>query len=333
MSAKYRKIVLAKRPNGWVQEDDFQLVEQPIPTPSAGEVLIRTHYLSLDPYMRGRMNASKSYAASVELGDVMVGEVVGEIVASERPDYTVGEFVAARLGWQEYALSKGDGLRKVDASRLPISTALGVVGMPGVTAWVGLFEIGEAKAGDTVVVAAAAGAVGSVVGQLAKKHGCRAIGIAGGAEKCAYVVNELGFDACIDYKADDLAGQLSAAAPNGVDVYFENVGGEILETVVAQLNTFGRIALCGLVSQYNATEPHGFRSLGQLLSKRIKLQGFIVGDHLPVWPQALAELSEGVASGQIRYHETIAEGLENAPKAFIGMLKGANLGKQLVKLI
>lgn len=329
----YRKIVLAKRPSGWVQEDDFRLEEEPIPTPSAGEVLVRAHYLSLDPYMRGRMNATKSYAASVEIGEVMVGEVVGEVVASQHPDYAVGEFVAVRLGWREYGLSKGDDLRKVDASRLPISTALGVVGMPGVTAWVGLFEIGVAKPGETVVVSAAAGAVGSVVGQLAKKHGCRAIGIAGGPEKCAFVVNELGFDACLDYKAGDLAGQLSTAAPNGVDVYFENVGGEILETVVSQLNTFGRIALCGQISQYNAKEPYGFRSLGQLLSKRIKLQGFIVGDHLPLWPKALAELSEGVLSGQICYHETIAEGLENAPKAFIGMLKGANLGKQLVKLI
>ncbi|GCE26473.1 NADP-dependent oxidoreductase [Dictyobacter alpinus] len=333
MATKNKQVLLANRPQGWVQESDFQLVETDVAALRDGEVLVKNLYLSLDPYMRGRMNEGKSYAASSKLQEVMVGGTVGVIVESKNPNFQVDEHVLGYFGWQEYGISDGKGLQKVSVSQqLPASAYLGVLGMPGLTAWVGLMSIGQPKAGETVVVSAASGAVGSVVGQLAKAHGCHVVGIAGGKAKCDYVVNELGFDACVDYKAGKLVEDLAAATPDGIDVYFENVGGEILEAVLDRLNAHARIPLCGFVSQYNETTPHAVRNFGALLINRVKLQGFIVGEHAELFPQAIKELSELVASGKIKYRETVAEGIESSPKAFIGMLKGENFGKQLVKL-
>ncbi len=333
MSAKNIQVLLANRPVGWVKETDFQIVETEIPQPSEGEFLVKNHYLSLDPYMRGRMNDSKSYAAKAELGDVMTGGTVGEVVTSNHPKFQVGDKVVTSLGWQQYGLSNGTGIRKITSETIPLSAYLGVVGMPGVTAYIGLLDLGQPKAGETVVVSAASGAVGSVVGQIAKMKGCRTVGIAGGQSKCEYVVNELGFDACIDYKAGNLYKDLKAATPDGIDVYFENVGGEILDVVLARLNAFARIPLCGLISQYNATEPYGLKNFAALLTNRVKLQGFIVSDFMSRWPEALNDLGQWVASAQLKYRETVTDGLENAPTAFIGLLKGENFGKQVVKLV
>ncbi|GER87783.1 NADP-dependent oxidoreductase [Dictyobacter vulcani] len=333
MTTKNKQVLLANRPKGWVQESDFKLVETDVPALKDGEVLVKNLYLSLDPYMRGRMNEGKSYAASSKLDEVMVGGTIGVVTESKNPKFQVDDNVLGYFGWQEYGVSDGKGLQKVSVSQqVPASAYLGVLGMPGLTAWVGLMSIGQPKAGETVVVSAASGAVGSVVGQLAKAHGCRVVGLAGGKAKCDYVVNELGFDACVDYKAGKLVEDLTAATPDGIDVYFENVGGEILEAVLDRLNAHARIPLCGFVSQYNATTAHPVRNFGALLINRVKLQGFIVGEHAELFPQAMKELSELVASGKIKYRETVAEGLDNAPKAFIGMLKGENFGKQLVKL-
>ena len=313
-------------------EANFRLEKAPLPEPKDGEVLVRNLWLSLDPYMRGRMNDTKSYAAKQEIDQVMVGGTAGEVVESRYPKFAVGDKVAAMFGWQEYGLSDGSNLNKVDAGRAPLSAFLGVLGMPGVTAWVGLLDLCQPKAGETVVVSAASGAVGSVVGQIAKIKGCRAVGIAGGKAKCDYVVKELGFDACVDYKLGRLNDDLRAAAPKGIDCYFENVGGEILDAVLRQMNPFSRIAVCGLISQYNATEPYGVKTFQSILTNRIKVQGFIVSDRMELWAKALPELVGWVASGKIKYRETVAHGLENAPKAFIGLLKGENFGKQLVKL-
>jgi NADPH-dependent curcumin reductase CurA len=332
MTTKNMQVLLASRPRGWVTEENFNVVETDLPEPQEGQVLIKNHYLSIDPYMRGRMNDAKSYAAKVEIGQVMEGETVGEIIESKNPQFQVGDYAVGRVGWQKYAVANEKRLRKVDPKLVPISAYLGSVGMPGVTAWVGLHEIGKPKEGETVVVSAASGAVGSVVGQLAKQYGCRAVGIAGGKEKCDYVVEELGFDACVDYKAGNLHNDLREAAPNGIDVYFENVGGEILDTVLRHLNAFSRIPLCGVVSQYNATEPYGVRNFALLLTNRVKLQGFIVSEFPDDWPVALKELGQMVAEGKLKYRETITEGLENAPRALIGLLRGENFGKQLVKL-
>ncbi|MBV8032524.1 MAG: NADP-dependent oxidoreductase [Betaproteobacteria bacterium] len=332
MPASNKRIVLASRPAGWVSEANFRLEEAPVPEPKDGEVLVKNLWLSLDPYMRGRMNDVKSYAAKQEIDQVMVGQTAGEVLVSKNEKYKKGEHVLASFGWQQYGLSDGKGLTKVDATRVPLSAYLGVLGMPGVTAWVGLLDLCQPKAGETVVVSAASGAVGSVVGQIAKLKGCRAVGIAGGKKKCAYVVDELGFDACVDYKAGRLNDDLKAAAPSGIDCYFENVGGEVLDAVLRRMNPFSRIAVCGLISQYNATDPYGVKSFQSVLVNRIKVQGFIVSDRMELWPRALADLSSWVASGKLKYRETVAEGLENAPKAFIGLLKGENLGKQLVKL-
>jgi NADPH-dependent curcumin reductase CurA len=262
----------------------------------------------------------------------MVGGTAGEVVESKNPKFKPGDKVVGAFGWQQYGVSDGKGLNVVDASRIPLSAYLGVVGMPGVTAWVGLLDICQPKEGETGVVSAASGAVGSVVGQIAKLKGCRAVGIAGGKAKCDYVVNELGFDACIDYKAGRLNEDLKAATPKGIDCYFENVGGEILDAVLRRMNAFSRIAVCGLISQYNATEPYGVKTFQSILVNRIKVQGFIVSDRLELWGKAIPELAGWVAGGKLKYRETVAEGLENAPKAFIGMLKGENFGKQLVKL-
>ena len=332
MTTKNKQVLLAARPQGAPKESDFRIVETELADPADGEVLVKNLYLSLDPYMRGRMNDSKSYAASVGVDQVMVGGTVGEVVASRHPKLKVGDVVVGGLGWQEYALSRGEGLMRVDPKKAPLSAYLGAVGMPGVTAWYGLFDIGKPQPGETVVVAAASGAVGSVVGQLAKLHGCKAIGIAGGMDKCDYVTKELGFDACLDHHDPSLKERFREATPNGVDVYFENVGGAILDMVLARLNAFARIPLCGLVSQYNATEAYGVKNFGSLLTNRVTLQGFIVSEHMERWPAALADLAGHVAAGRIKFRESIAEGLDSAPSAFIGMLEGKNFGKQLVKI-
>ena len=331
MSESNRQILLASRPTGWVEESNFKLVETPVPAIADGQVLVRNHFLSLDPYMRGRMNDTKSYAAPVNLGDVMIGGTAGEVVAPKHPKFAVGDKVVGMLGWQLYGVSDGTQLMKVDDRHIPLSAYLGTVGMPGVTAWYGLMDICQPKPGETVVVTAASGAVGSVVGQLAKMKGCRAIGIAGGAEKCRYVVDELGFDACVDYKAGNLWKDIKEATPKGIDCLFENVGGEIFDTLLGRMNAFSRITLCGLIAQYN-TEPYPMKNIGSVLVNRIRMEGFIVSERMERWPTALKELGQGVATGRIKYRETVAEGLENAPQAFIGLLKGANLGKQLVKL-
>jgi NADPH-dependent curcumin reductase len=325
------QVLLAARPKGAVQETDFKIVETPLPEIKDGEILVQVQYLSLDPYMRGRMDDAKSYAASVNVGAVMTGGTVGVVAQSKNPNFAVGDTVLAMFGWQQYGVSDGRGVQKIDTRVLPMSVYLGCVGMPGITAWYGLKQIGVPKAGETVVVSAASGAVGSVVGQLAKAMGCRAVGIAGGQAKCDYVVRELGFDACIDYKAGNLNADLKAAAPSGIDVYFDNVGGEVLDTVFRHLNAFARIPLCGLISGYSG-EVHGLRNYRSLLVNRVNLHGFIVSEHMEIWPQALKELGAAVAAGKIKYRESIAQGLENAPTAFMGMLKGENFGKQLVKL-
>jgi NADPH-dependent curcumin reductase len=327
-----KQVLLAARPKGAVRETDFKIVDTETPALKEGEVLVQVHFLSLDPYMRGRMDDAKSYAASVEVGAVMTGGTVGKVVESKNPKFAANDTVLAMFGWQQYGVSDGRGLQKIDTSVLPMSVYLGCVGMPGVTAWYGLKQIGAPKAGETVAVSAASGAVGSVVGQLAKTMGCRAVGVAGGRAKCDYVVKELGFDACVDYKAGNLEADLKAAAPKGIDVYFDNVGGEVLDTVFRQLNAFARIPLCGLISGYGG-EVYPLRNYRSLLTNRVHLQGFIVSEHMEIWPQALQELGAGVASKRIKYRESVAQGLENAPRAFMGMLKGENFGKQLVKLI
>ena len=333
MSEKNLQVLLARRPTGVPQESDFRLVETAVPEIGDGQFLVRSHYLSLDPYMRGRMNDAKSYAKPAQLGEVMVGGAVGEVVASRHPKFKPGDKVVGAFGWQLYAASDGAGVTRIADPRVPLSAYLGVVGMPGVTAHIGLLDFGQPKAGETVVVSAASGAVGAVVGQIAKIRGCRAVGIAGGPDKCRYVVEELGLDACVDYKAGRLWEDLSEATPKGIDVYFDNVGGEILDTVLRRLNPFARIPLCGLISQYNAAEPYAMKNAGALLVNRVKLQGFIVSDHLPRWPAALADLAQWLSEGKIKYRETVAEGLRSAPSAFIGMLAGKNFGKQLVKLL
>ena len=330
---------LVSRPRGEPTLENFRLVEVPVPQPGPGQLVVRHHYLSLDPYMRGRMNEGKSYAAPQPLDDVMIGGTVGEVVASRSDRFAVGDRVVGMGGWQEYQLIDGAApglLRKVDTSRIPLSAYLGAVGMPGVTAWYGLVRIIAPKAGETVVVSAASGAVGGVVGQLARLRGARAVGIAGGPAKCRYATDELGFDACIDYRehrdSASLAAALEAACPAGIDGYFENVGGIILDAVMARMNAFGRIAMCGMIAGYNG-EPIPMAAPQLILLNRMKVEGFIVSEHMDAWPEALAELGALVAAGRLRYRETVAQGIEAAPQAFLGLLKGRNLGKQLVKLI
>ncbi len=328
----YKKIVLASRPQGQVSPDNFRLEEAQVPAIGDGQILVRNHYLSLDPYMRMRMEDVKSYAAPQEIGAVMVGGTVGEVVESKNPKFAVGDKIVGMMGWAEMGVSDGVGLRRVKDGPIPLSAYLGSVGMPGMTAWYGLTQIMQPKAGETIVVSAASGAVGSVVGQLARERGCRAVGIAGGPEKCAYVVNELGFDACIDYKAGNLQADLKAATPDGIDAIFENVGGEIFDACVARMNPFGRIALCGLIAGYDG-EPMVLNNLRNFLTMRLSMRGFIVSEHPEFWPQGLQELGELVASGKLKFRESVAEGLAAAPEAFIGLLKGRNFGKQLVKLV
>jgi NADPH-dependent curcumin reductase CurA len=326
-----RQWVLASRPAGRVEESNFRLVETAVPPIEDGQALVRVHYLSLDPYMRGRMDDVKSYAAPQKIDEVMIGGTVGEVIESKSEKHHRGDLVVGMGGWQEYFAADGANLRVIDARRVPPSAYLGVLGMPGVTAWYGLLRIGRPKVGETVVVSAASGAVGSVVGQLARIHGGRVVGFAGGPAKCAYVVDELGFDACIDYKSDGARAAFEAATPNGVDVVFENVGGAVFDMALARMNTGGRIAVCGLIAGYNGQDI-ALRNVRSILVNRLTVTGFIVTDHLDVWPQALEELGKHVASGALKYRESIAMGLENVPGAFIGLLNGENFGKQLVKL-
>ena len=332
MAEMNHQMLLASRPTGAVQPDNFRLVEVPLAPLEDGQVRVRNHYLSLDPYMRGRMNDSKSYAAPQPLDTVMIGGTAGEIVESRNPAWTVGTKVVGMAGWQEFATSDGAGMQRVDDSHVPLSAYLGPVGMPGVTAWYGLNRICTPKAGETMVVSAASGAVGSVVGQLAKQKGCRVIGVAGGAAKCSYVKDELGFDSCLDYKAGEIDAALRDAAPGGVDGYFDNVGGATLDSVMLAMNAFGRIAMCGAIAGYDG-EPLVMRRPTLILLSRLTIEGFIVSEHMGDWPAALGELGGLVAKGTLKYRETVAEGLANAPEAFIGLLKGRNFGKQLVKLI
>ncbi len=334
-----QQILLASRPAGEPTVDNFRLVAAPLPGLVDGQVLVRHHYLSLDPYMRGRMNDGRSYAAPQPLDAVMIGGTVGEVVESRHPGFAAGDRVVDMGGWQQYSVvdaAQPGMLRKVDTTHVPLSAYLGAVGMPGVTAWVGLTQIIEPKAGETVVVDAASGAVGGAVGQLAKARGCRVVGIAGGPDKCRYVVDELGFDACIDHRAHgDLKSMLRAlkeAAPAGIDGHFENVGGHILDAVMLRMNAFGRIAFCGMIAGYNG-EPIPMANPSLILVSRLKLQGFIVSEHMNHWPAALKELGGMVATGRLKYRETVAQGLASAPEAFLGLLKGRNFGKQLVKLV
>ena len=327
-----RQVLLARRPQGWVTQADFRLVETPLPELAEGQVLVRNRYLSLDPYMRMRMNDTPSYAPKVELGQLMVGGTVGEVIDTRSAALKNGDIVSGLLGWQLYAAERPERLRRIDTPIAPLSAYLGVLGMPGVTAWVGLELVGPSKAGETVVISAASGAVGSVAGQIARIRGCRVVGIAGGSEKCRHVTADLGFDACLDYKADNLADALAAACPDGIDVYFDNVGGRIFDLVLERLNPFARISVCGQVSQYNETEPYATRNLRSLLVNRVKLQGFIVSDHMPLWPPAMRDLSAWLSAGELHYRETVAHGLDRAPEAFINMLRGDKIGKQVVKL-
>jgi NADPH-dependent curcumin reductase len=326
-----RQIILKSRPEGMPGLNNFELVQSPAPEPGDGEVVMRTRWLSLDPYMRGRMSAAKSYAKPVEVGQTMVGGAVSEITASRHPGFAAGDIVLGYGGWQDYARSNGQGLRKLDPATAPVTAALGVLGMPGMTAYAGLLEIGQPKPGETVAVAAASGAVGAVVGQIAKIKGCRATGIAGGADKCRYVVEELGFDACVDHRAPDFSRQLEAACPAGIDVYFENAGGAVQQAVWPLLNDFARIPVCGLIAQYNSPPMPG-PDMFSVLRKRLTVRGFIVWDFAAKEADFLRDVGDWIRTGRLKYREDVVEGLENAPSAFLGLLQGRNFGKLLVKV-
>jgi len=330
--AANRQVLLVNRPTGEPNESDFKLVETPIPEPAAGQFLARTIYLSLDPYMRGRMRAGASYAQPAELGKPMVGGTVSQVVRSKHSGFAAGEYVLGYDGWQEYAVSDGQSVQKIDPSQGKRSYWLGALGMPGLTAYAALLEIGRPKVGETVVVSAAAGAVGSVVGQIAKIKGCRAVGIAGSDAKCDFVVKELHFDACINYKTQDLGETLGKACPNGIDVYFDNVAGPVLAAVLRHINLGARIPLVGLISQYNATQPPPGPNLMPLLIKRALIQGFLVRDHENRRPEFLRDVSGWIKEGKLQYREDMVEGLENAPKAFLGLFQGRNFGKLIVRV-
>lgn len=332
-----RQILLASRPRGEPTPENFRLVEAEVANPGPGQMLLRVIYLSLDPYMRGRMNAGKSYARPVEIGEVMEGRTVSQVVASNLPQFRPGDFVFAPTGWQEYALSTGEGVRTLDANLRPLSYALGVLGMPGLTAYTGLLNIGQPKAGETLVVAAASGAVGSVVGQIGRIKGCRVVGIAGSAEKCRCVKEELGFDECLNHHDTNLAEQLAAACPRGIDIYFENVGGAVLEAVLPLLNNFARVPVCGLIAHYNSAEPPPGPNLLppamlQILTKRLTFRGFIVWDFAAQFPDFLREMTTWLREGRVHYKEDVTHGLENAPRELIGLLKGKNFGKKLIQV-
>ena len=337
-STSNRRLVLSERPKGAPTVDTLRLETGPAPTAGPGQMLLRTEYLSLDPYMRGRMSDAPSYAAPVAIGDVMVGGTVAQVVTSHLDGFAAGDFVLSFSGWQDYALSDGKGVTNLGQSPAHPSWALGIMGMPGFTAWAGLTRIGAPKKGETICVAAATGPVGATVGQIGKILGCHVVGVAGGPEKCAYAVDELGFDACIDHKAADLAQNLAKASPKGIDVYFENVGGKVLDAVIPLLNTNARVPVCGLVSQYNATGlPDGPDRMnwlmGQILSKRLTMRGFIIFDDFGhLYPDFAKEMGAWVQSGKIKYREEIIDGLEHAPEAFIGLLKGENFGKRVIRV-
>ncbi|MBP1130954.1 MULTISPECIES: NADP-dependent oxidoreductase [unclassified Serratia (in: enterobacteria)] len=333
-----RRFLLASRPHGEPTADNFRLETVPTPQPAAGQVLLRTVYLSLDPYMRGRMSDAPSYAPPVQIGEAMVGGTVSRVVTSQHPDFKPGDWVLGYDGWQDYALSDGSDLRNLGPHLAHPTRLLGVLGMPGFTAYMGLTEIGQPKPGETLVVAAASGAVGSVVGQVAKLKGCRVVGVAGGKEKCRYVVEELGFDACIDHRAPDFAAQLAAACPQGIDIYYENVGGAVFDAVIPLLNTQARIPVCGIIAHYNATNlPAGPDRLpmlqGLILRKRIRMQGFIIFDDFAEgFDEFLRQMSEWIEQGKIKFREDLVDGLENAPQAFIGLLQGKNFGKLVIRV-
>jgi hypothetical protein len=334
MAEMNRQILLAARPAGFPKDSDFKLVQTPVPQPGPGQYLARTLWLSVDPYQRGRMNDVKSYAPPVPLNGVMEGGTVSRVLQSNHPKFKVGDIVEGRLGWQDYAVTDGRGTRAIDPALAPISTALGVLGMPGLTAYFGLLEICHPKAGETVVVSGAAGAVGSLVGQIAKIVGCRAVGIAGEDDKCAWVVKDLGFDACFNYKTTrDYEAKLKELCPQGVDVYFDNVGGTITDAVFKVLNPRARVAVCGQISQYNAEKPElGPRLLWHCITKQMRIEGFLVFQFADRYKEGLTKMAEWLRSGKLKYRETVVNGLENTPRAFMGMLKGANTGKQLVKV-
>ena len=335
MATHNRQITLAARPTGFPKDSDFKLVESPIPTPKDGEFLVRVIYMSVDPYMRGRMNDAASYAAPVQLGEVMGGGAVGKVISSNNPNFPEGDIVEGPFGWQEYAVSNGQGARKIDPSLAPISTALGVLGMPGLTAYFGLLDICNPQPGETAVVSGAAGAVGSLVGQIAKIKGCRAVGIAGADDKVAYLTDELGFDAAFNYKTvKDYFHKLKELCPKGVDVYFDNVGGTITDAVFRLINTRARVSICGQISQYNLEQPEmGPRIiLVSLLVKQARAEGFLVFQYANRYAEGLMQMAEWIRQGKLKYREDIEHGIENAPRAFMAMLKGRNTGKQLVKL-
>jgi len=332
MTEKNRQVLLKRRPNGLPVPEDFEIVETPLPEPAEGQVLLRGIYLSLDPYMRGRISGVRSYARPTGIGEVIEGRVVGQVAQSRHPGFREGDYAFGGYGWQLYSAVPGDGLLRLDPAEAPISTALGILGMPGLTAYVGLHDIGQPKPGETVVVSAASGAVGAVAGQLAKHQGARVVGIAGGADKCRYVEQELGFDAAVDHRTPDLGAALDRACPGGIDVYFENVGGAVQQAVFPRLNDFGRMVMCGMISEYNDTTPRPGPNLGAVVRKRLKIQGFIVGDRRELAPEYRRMAAPLVQSGRLKYREDIVEGLDNAPEAFIGLLQGRNFGKLLIRL-
>ena len=339
MPDQMQRIVLASRPEGQASEENFCLESVDMPQPGDGEVLVKVHYMSLDPYMRGRMNAGKSYAPPVEIGETMTAGGVGEVIVSNSPDFAPGDFALGAFGWASHACAQAPDIRKLDPDMAPLTTALGALGMPGFTAWHGLDAYGRPQAGETLVVAAATGPVGSMVGQLAKQKGLRVVGIAGGADKCKLAVETFGFDACLDHRAyadgEALNEALAAECPDGIDIYYENVGGKVLEAVLPLMNNFGRIPVCGMIAWYNSAEtdltaPAIWRSV---LTKFLSVNGFIIFNHYDRYAAFLQEVAPKIASGDIKYLEDIAEGLENAPKTFLSMMQGGNTGKQIVKLV
>ena len=332
MPEQNRQVLLQRRPNGMPVAADFAIADAPLPEPKEGEIVVRGLYLSLDPYMRGRISGAPSYARPTGIGEVIEGRVVGQVARSRHPDFREGDYAYGGYGWQLYSAVPGGDARKLDPAEAPISASLGILGMPGLTAYVGLSNIGEPKAGETVVISAASGAVGAVAGQLAKRRGARVVGIAGGADKCRYIESELGFDAAIDHRGPDLGAALDRACPKGIDVYFENVGGAVQQAIFPRLNDFARVVMCGMVSEYNDTTPLPGPNLMSVVRKRIRIQGFIVSDQWQRWGEYRAMAAPLVRGGQLKYREDIVAGLDNAPAAFIGLLQGKNFGKLLVRL-